>query len=278
MNYTEIAADALLQVRQRCPLVHNITNFVVMNMTANALLSVGASPIMAHEQEELPDLLSLASALVLNIGTLDKDWIDSMREAGMNAREKDVPVVLDPVGAGASRLRTQTALSLLGGSKPCIVRANASEIMALAGAQQSSRGVDSTHASEESLDHAGFLAGQNACVVAITGETDLITDEKRVVKITGGSPLMSRVTGMGCTATALCGAFAGAMDDPFEAAVGALAAMACAGTMAAANCSGPGSFRPAFLDALYLMTPEDVRTRITIEELCSPQEATGMED
>lgn len=265
MSLENSAAQLLEKIRSATPLVHNITNFVVMNPTANALLALGASPIMAHEQEELPDLLSLASALVINIGTLDKDWIDSMREAGMLAREKNVPMVLDPVGAGASRLRTATALQLLEGGRPRIVRSNASEMMALAGEQEKTRGVDSLHDAEDSIESACYLASENDCICTVSSETDLVTDGSRTVRISGGHALMSRITGMGCTASALCGAYLGAEPEaPLEAAAGAMAAMACAGSMAAEKAQGPGTFSAHFMDALHCMTPADIRQRVRV--------------
>ena len=198
---------AVEAVRQKSPLVHNITNFVVMQVTANALLAAGASPLMAHEPEELDDLLSIASALVLNIGTLDKAWIASMRQAGELAGRRRVPVVLDPVGAGASRLRTETALTLLNETRPAVVRGNASEIMALSphltGDEATTKGVDSTRASHEAETAARDLAARLHCVVSVSGEEDLITDGDSAWLVRGGSPLMTLVTGMGCSATAV---------------------------------------------------------------------------
>ena len=250
-------ADVAL-VRERSPLVHNITNFVVMNNTANALLAVGASPIMAHAPEELDELLAIASALVLNIGTLSAPWIESMRRAGRLARERGLPVVLDPVGAGASRLRTDTALGLMDEASPAVVRGNASEVMALAGEAGQTKGVDSTRDASEAGGPAASLANDRGCVAVASGATDVITDGERVVRITGGHALMPRVTGMGCTATALVGAFCAVNPDPLAAAAHAMAAMSAAGHKAAATAQGPGSMQIAFLDALYTLTREDM--------------------
>lgn len=253
-------------VRQKSPLVHNITNFVVMQVTANALLAAGASPLMAHEPEELDDLLSIASALVLNIGTLDKAWIASMRQAGELAGRRRVPVVLDPVGAGASRLRTETALTLLNETRPAVVRGNASEIMALSphltGDEATTKGVDSTRASHEAETAARDLAARLHCVVSVSGEEDLITDGDSAWLVRGGSPLMTLVTGMGCSATAVTAAHVAVASSPLAGAVAGMAVMASAGEKAAATAQGPGSFLPLFLDALYNLDPRDAAARV----------------
>ena len=254
----------LLALRERAPLVHNITNFVVMNVTANALLALGASPIMAHAVEELDDLLGFASALVLNIGTLDPAWIASMQQAAALAEAKGVPIVLDPVGAGASRLRTATALALLQKGRPAIVRANPSEILALAGAAGVTKGVDSTNTSGEAEAAARTLAQSAGCTVAVSGAVDFITDGTTSWRLSGGSPLMPRITGMGCTATALVGAFAGICATPLQAAVAGMAVMKVAAEIAAESAEGPGTQQLYFLDALHLLTPEDLIRRIRL--------------
>lgn len=250
---------AIQAVRQKSPLVHSITNFVVMEVTANALLSAGASPLMAHEPDELDDLLSIASALVLNIGTLDKTWIASMHKAGAAANARKVPVVLDPVGAGASHLRTQTALGLLQAVRPAVVRGNASEIMALAPEQTrttaSTKGVDSTNTSLEAADAAAALAGRFGCVVSVSGEQDMITDGTTTLLVSGGSSLMTLVTGLGCSATALTAAHVAVATSPLVGAAAGMAVMGLAGQTAAQAAHGPGSFLPLFLDALYNLNP-----------------------
>ena len=257
-------------MRAATPLVHNITNLVVMHTTANALLAVGASPIMAHAEEELPEMLNFASALVINIGTLDTRWIASMRRAGELAHEKGLPTVLDPVGAGASALRTETALTLLDTARPAVLRGNASEIMALAGSQASGRGVDSLCGSEAALEAARALAGKYDCVVSVSGEQDLITDGCLLLRVAGGSSLMTRVTGMGCTSTAitaacLAGARTAKQSDLIGAAAG-MAIMAEAGSRAAANCAGPGSFLIHFLDSLAALTPDEAAVHLVSAE------------
>ena len=249
-------------VSQRAPLVHNITNYVVMQTTANALLAFGASPVMAHAPEEIDAITGIANALVLNIGTLSLPWVDSMKTALAKAREHGIPVVLDPVGAGASRLRTQTSLELIAAARAdkLIIRGNASEILAIAGEKVTTKGVDSTISSSEAAEAAVRLARECACTVCVSGEIDVVTDGKKMVKITGGHAMMTRVTGIGCSATALIGAVAGANPkaSPLVLVSAAMSVMGAAGTLAHRVASGPGSFLPAFLDALYAIQEKDL--------------------
>jgi hydroxyethylthiazole kinase len=269
---------AIEAVHAASPLVHSITNFVVMNVTANALLAAHASPLMAHAAEEMDDLTDIDSALVLNIGTLDPAWLDSMELAGKLMRAKGKPVVLDPVGAGASHLRTEASLRLLDMVRPQIVRGNASEIMALADAicraerlpspsasacsdTPATKGVDSLNDSREAVESARFLASRFSCVVSISGERDFVTDGQTVLAVEGGSPLMPLVTGMGCSASAVTGAYA-ACAAPLVAAAAAMAVFASAGEKAAALASGPGTFLPHFLDELYKVSSEDAARRV----------------
>lgn len=250
----------LAAVRAKHPLVHNITNYVVMNSTANALLSLGAAPIMAHAVEEVEELVDLAGALVLNIGTLSTPWIEAMFKAGLRAKGRGKPVVLDPVGAGASRLRTRTARDLLARVKPAIVRANASEVLALGGAASGARGVDSQHTVAQARAVAVALARAYGSVLVVTGPDDYITDGRREALVGNGHPLMARVTGTGCAATAITGAFAAVEEDPFVAAIAALAVYGLAGEWAASHAQRPGSYGIALLDGLDAVTPEMVRT------------------
>ena len=251
-------------VRAKAPLVHSITNFVVMNVTANALLALGASPIMAHAAEELNELLGIVSALVLNIGTLDASWIESMREAALLAGNRSVPIVLDPVGAGASRLRTETSLALMRIQRPAILRANPSEILALAGASSATKGVDSAHRPEAAEGAARSLADAFGCVVVASGATDFLTDGKTDLRISGGTPLMPRITGMGCTSTALVGAFAAVSGSPLSAAAAGMAVMKVAAEMAAEKASGPGTLQVHFLDALHNLSQDDLVGRLKL--------------
>ncbi len=249
--------ETLTVLRRETPLVHSITNFVVMDVTANALLALGASPVMAHEEQEMEEITGLASALVLNIGTLSKPWIRAMHAALETAVENTIPVVIDPVGAGASRLRTETALALLEHSDRALLRGNASEILALAGQDGGTKGVDSTASSAAAAGAAKSLALQFGCTVSVSGETDLVTDGQRLCHISGGSPIMPRVTGMGCSASALVGAFAGVCwhCDSMLPLVAAMSVMAAAGSDAGRKAKGPGTFLPLFLDNLYAMDP-----------------------
>jgi hydroxyethylthiazole kinase len=253
------AAVNLRAVRTEKPLVHNITNFVVMNSTANILLAAGASPVMAHAENEVEEMVAFARALVLNIGTLDDAWIASMLKAGKKATELGVPIVLDPVGAGATRLRTEAARRILSETRVTMVRGNASEILALGGGAAKTKGVDATDTVEAAAERAGALAREMGVPVAITGAVDLITDGSRVVRVHNGHPLMGCVTGTGCGATALIGAFAAVDEDPVSAAATALACYGLAGEQAADGAAGPGSFLFRFLDALHGLTEDAVR-------------------
>lgn len=238
-------------VRHRSPLVHSITNYVVMNNTANALLAIGASPVMAHWVAEMEEMTAIAGTLVINIGTLDDQWIEGMIAAGVAASKRGTPIVLDPVGAGATSQRTATALRIIDECKPTIIRGNGSEIMALVDASVKSKGVDSSAASSDALGAAKELALSSGAVVVISGPTDYITDGQRVETISNGNPIMTSVTGMGCTATAMVGAFAAVNPDPMEAALHAMAVMGIAGQRAAAYSKGSGSMQLNFLDELY---------------------------
>jgi hydroxyethylthiazole kinase len=255
----------ILRIRAEAPLIHNITNFVAMNTTANALLAVGASPVMAHAPEEVEDMVSRAKALVLNIGTLSIAWINAMLRAGHEANRKGVPVILDPVGSGATRFRTETAHLMLRQTTPVVIRGNASEIRSLVLAEQHTKGVDSVHTPEETKEAAKFLSDHCRCVVSVSGATDLVVLGDSVIRILNGHPMMPRVTTMGCIASALTGAFAAVNSSFFIAAANAMALTGIAGEMAAEQCAGPGSFMPCFLDVLYNIRESDVDRRLKME-------------
>jgi hydroxyethylthiazole kinase len=260
------AAANLTKLRETRPLVHNITNFVVMNFTANILLAAGASPVMAHAENEVEEMVGFARALVLNIGTLTDDWVDAMVKAGQKATSLGVPIILDPVGAGATALRTTAAKRILAETSVSLVRGNASEILALAGAQANTKGVDAADSVEQATEQAIRLAAELKVPVAITGPQDLITDGSRVIRVNNGHPLMSCITGTGCGATAIIGAFSGVDPDPVSAAATALSYYGLAGERAAVDASGPGSFMIRFLDALYNLTPEELERDARISE------------
>jgi hydroxyethylthiazole kinase len=265
---TDVLSAAVAAVRSQRPLVHNITNYVVMNNSANALLAIGASPVMAHWKDEMEEMTAIAGALVINIGTLDSGWVEGMKAAGVAASHRGTPIVLDPVGAGATSQRTSVVMELIELCKPTIIRGNASEIMTVASAwskhsgsseqdceeSAKSKGVDSSASSDDAIHAAIRLAQQTGAVVVISGATDYITDGKVIHTVEGGDEIMTAVTGMGCTATALTGAFAAVCKDPMTAAVAAMAVMSSAGEKAAAQARGNGSMQMYFLDELYNLT------------------------
>jgi hydroxyethylthiazole kinase len=261
----EQAANNLAAVRTKKPLIHNITNFVVMNYTANALLACGASPVMAHAAEEVEEMASFAGALVLNIGTLSKSWVDAMVIAGKKANELKIPVILDPVGSGATRLRTESAKRLIRELSISVIRGNASEILSLDQEGARTKGVDSIHRVDEAEAAAVALARRLNTTLAITGPVDLITDGRRVCRVFNGHELMGFVTGTGCTATALIGAFLSVDPEPVSATATALAYFGLAGEKAAAVSKGPGSFQIALLDALFSMDGDTLRKGARIE-------------
>lgn len=252
MDYRAETWATLQRLRERVPLVQSITNYVSMDVTANALLAIGAAPAMVHAAEEVEEFVGIAHALVINIGTLSPPWVEAMRLAADRAVALGKPWVLDPVGAGATRYRTGTARELAE-RRPTIVRGNASEILAVAGAANATRGVDSAHASSDAVESARALARQLGCVVAVTGAVDYVTDGARTLSVANGHPLMTRVTALGCSATAIVAAFAAVHADPLVATAAALAALGVAGEIAARDSTGPGTFRWKLLDALYLL-------------------------
>lgn len=248
-------------IRAEVPLVLNITNYVVMNTTANALLAVGAAPVMAHAVEEVEEMTQLARALVLNIGTLSAPWVAAMFKAGKAARARGIPIVLDPVGCGATAFRTATAQRLVAELQPTVIRGNASEIRALVRSSAGAKGVDSQHSPDEVYADAGALSASAGCVVSVSGPVDLVVAGGSVARIENGHPMMTRVTGMGCTASAITGAFVAVNPSPFKAAAHAMAVMGMAGEMAAEHALGSGGFQMHFLDALYGMRDSDVVLR-----------------
>lgn len=251
-------------IRERRPLIHHITNFVVMNETANATLCIGALPVMAHAVEEVEEMVGAAGALVLNIGTLTPELVDSMITAGRKANELGVPVVLDPVGAGATRLRTEAARRLTTEVRPAIVRGNAAEIATLGGLAAEIRGVESMGVEVEPRTIALETARKLEAVVAITGATDVVSDGSRTVTVENGHPMLGKVTGTGCMATTIVAGFAAVEPDAAMAAAGGLVAFGLAGERAAQTAAGPGSFHVALYDALAALTADDIRQNARI--------------
>lgn len=257
------------KVRQKSPLVHSITNYVTVNDCANMLLACGASPIMADDPEDAVEITAVCGGLNINIGTLNQRTISAMFAAGRRAVELGHPVVLDPVGAGASRLRTDTALGLMKEVRFTVIRGNISEIKTLALGSGTTKGVDADVAdrvTEENLDNAAAFAGDFArragAVVAITGAIDIVTDGERVFCIRNGRPEMSQVTGTGCQLSALTAAFVTANPDkPLEAAAAAVCAMGLCGEIAfrrMTGLDGNSSYRNFIIDAMYRLTPAEL--------------------
>jgi hydroxyethylthiazole kinase len=266
-------ADSLwadvLAVRRQQPLVHNITNLVVMNYTANALLALGASPVMAHAREEVRDMAAIAQALVLNIGTLSPDWVDAMGLALATARSRGIPVVLDPVGAGATPYRNQAIAALLAIGSPSVLRGNGSEILSVAGVDAATRGVDSAAASDDAVTCARDLAVRLGAVVCVSGATDhILAPDGRHLRLRNGHPWMTRVTGVGCAASALIGAFGAVQPDVFAATAAAMAYLGVVGEVAAervqAAGGGVGQLQIALLDQLQLLDAATFHARLRL--------------
>jgi hydroxyethylthiazole kinase len=252
-------------IRERKPLVHQITNYVVMNETANATLALGALPVMAHAPQEVEAMAAAASALVLNIGTLSDDWVEAMLLAGRAANRAGVPVVVDPVGAGATSYRTETSRRLLADLDVAVVRGNSAEIATLAGQAAEIRGVEAVGgAGGPGL--ARDAARALGCVAAVTGPVDHVSDSERTISVANGHELLGTVTGTGCMSTAITGCFLGVRpESPLEAAAEALVAFGVAGEDAAKGAKGPGSFHVALYDALYLLEPDKLDKRAKLE-------------
>ncbi len=242
------AEEALRRLADERPLVHHLTNYVTVNLVANVTLSTGALPVMAHAVEEVEEMVSSAQALVINMGTLDPPWIEAMIRAGKRANERGIPVVFDPVGAGATEFRARMPEKLLAEVRFTAVCGNAGEIATLAGLEAEVRGVESLagDAEEATVQAARALGG----IVAATGETDYVSDGTRALAVENGHPLMGRIVGSGCASTAVVGCFAAVGGGDVETIAAALAYFGRAGEIAAGKADGPGTFEPRLLDAL----------------------------
>lgn len=260
----------LARVREERPLVHNITNLVVTNVAANTLLALGASPVMAHAHEEVADMVALARALALNLGTLDPYVVTSMDLASEAANRRGVPVVLDPVGAGATPYRTRAAMRLLETRNIQVLRGNQGEIGVITGAGGEVAGVDAKAAGAGLVDAMMRFARDRGLVVAATGERDLVTDGEVVYELENGHPWEAAITGSGCSLTAVIGAFVAVSDGTkgglLEATVAAITCFNVAAEIAAEGASGPGSFQVRLIDALHAITPGDVDARARIRK------------
>jgi hydroxyethylthiazole kinase len=258
---------ALRELRERKPLIHQITNYVVMNETANVTLAIGALPVMAHAVEEVQELASVAGALVLNIGTLSRHWVDAMLLAGSAANAAGVPVVLDPVGVGATKLRTETAKRILAEVDVAIVRGNAAEVATLAGLEAEIRGVEAIGAGAGGPTIARTAASGLGVVASVTGPVDHVSDGTHTLAVANGDPLLATITGSGCMSTAITGCFAAVRPDALvDAASFALAAFGLAAEDAARGAEGPGTFHARLYDALYALTPASLDERANIED------------
>lgn len=270
MSIKQRSAKLLTEVREQVPLVHNITNYVTVNDVANAVLAIGASPIMADDLEETADITSISKALVINIGTLNQRTIDSMIASGKKANDLGIPVIFDPVGAGASRLRNATTQEIIENVNISILRGNLSEISFVAGLGAATKGVDTAEEDEknDAAEVAKAAAKRLGCVTAITGAVDIITDGTSVVKIANGHKMLSKVTGTGCMTSALVGAYAGVSNDYLTAAAAGVASMGIAGELAYAKAGqiGTGSFHIAIIDALSNLDGKTLEEMAKFEE------------
>ncbi|MEC6813692.1 hydroxyethylthiazole kinase [Photobacterium toruni] len=260
-SLTQNIISALAQVREQKPLVVNITNYVVMNNTANALLAIGASPIMAHSRQEMAEMMHIAGSLVINIGTLDNEWIERMLFAVEQANANNKPIVLDPVGCGASVLRTQTARTLAAKANNLIIRGNASEIIALAGEASQTKGVDALDSSDTALAAAHALVTQYHANVVISGEVDYVVTASQTIRLSNGHHMMPYVTGMGCSLTALTGAFAAIGETS---GLAATAIYAIVGEIAAEQSTGPATLQLNIIDGLYHISAEQIQQRLNM--------------
>lgn len=270
MSIINECAKLVDEVRKACPLVHNITNYVTVNDVANIELAMGSSPIMADDENEVCDITSISKALVINIGTLNSRTIEAMLKAGKTANEKNIPVVLDPVGAGASKLRNDTTKKILDCIKCAVIRGNLSEMSFIAGLDVSTKGVDSSDADSKNdkLSVAKTVAEKYGCVAAITGEIDVVTDLKRTAEISNGHKMLSSVTGTGCMTSGLVGGYCGAGDN-FIAAVTAISSMGIAGEKSFEKFGtyGTGSFHIGIIDEISRLDSKTFMERAKINEL-----------
>jgi len=262
----DAVAQTLIQVRQKRPVVHVITNWVTAGDVASALHAVGARPIMAFAAEEVDDIVSGADALVLNLGTPDPPRVKTMSQAGRHANTLGRPVVFDPVGVGASRFRDEAAERILSDLHIAIIRGNRAEIGILAGRGGELRGVDTAIAPPDLSVAAEILSLRTGAVVAVTGPQDLVVSSEKRILVENGHPMMSQVTGMGCMVTAMIGAFAAVETDLLTATGGAIAFFGLAGERAGLRAEGPGTFKMALLDAIYSLTPAEFQSGVKLTE------------
>ncbi len=251
----------LEKVREKKPLVHHITNWVTIYDCANIVKVLGAAPVMAHACQEAADMAALSSSLVLNIGTLTEELIEAMKIAGRKANEKKIPVVLDVCGAGATPFRDKKSFELLDEIKVDVVKGNVSEIARLAGEKVITRGVDAGSVDKDIVDIAASLAAARKCLVAVTGQTDIVINSKALYKVYNGHEMMSKVVGTGCMAASVIGAFAGANKDLAAATAAGLCCLGIAAEGAAEQARGPAAFKELLFDSLFSLDARTVKTR-----------------
>jgi hydroxyethylthiazole kinase len=267
LEFSKKTVEILREIRKKHPLIHHITNFVVMNSTANVTLAIGASPVMAHAHEEMESMTAFAGALNLNIGTLTPYWLDAMFMAGKKAGEKGIPIILDPVGSGATPFRTEAVKRIIAELPVTVIRGNASEIMSLFAPEDEIkiRGVDSLETVDAVRDGAHRLAGTLKKIIAVTGEVDFVTNGEQAIEVHNGHPMFGLVTGTGCAATTAVSCFCSVEPDPLAAAAAALGYYGLAGEEAARISNGPGSFQTALYDALYNLSEDTMLERLKIK-------------
>lgn len=257
-------AEIFYKVKKTKPLIHHITNFVVMNDTANITLHIGALPVMAHAPEEVKEMVNIAQALVLNIGTLSKEWVQSMLVAGKQANKRGIPIVLDVVGAGATTFRTKVCTKLMRNLRLAVIKGNAGEIGVLSGAGGKVVGVESVGEVNNITEAVKKFAGKNKCTVIATGENDIISDGDRIYSVGNGHILLTTLTGTGCMSTSFVGAFCAVESDYVLASASALACFGLSAELAAKKANGPASFKTALLDSVYNLDEKTIKDGVKI--------------
>jgi len=266
MKNIKIDAYSLLEkVRAQKPVVHHLTNWVTIYDCANIVKVLGASPVMAHAKEEVAQMAGIASALVLNIGTLTVDFVEAMKIAAQAANKKGIPVVLDVCGAGATTLRDEKCFELLDGAKIDIVKGNYSEIARISGENVKTKGVDATEVEKDMIEVAKHLAAKRKCTVVATGKEDIISDAKKIYIIKNGHPMMTHIVGTGCMAASVIGTFAAVEKDLAYAAACGLVCFEIASECAAENSTGPGAFKEKIFDYIYHLDKKTIDSMQKVE-------------
>ncbi len=257
-------SEYMLKVREVHPLVYHITNYVTVNDCANVCICAGGSPIMSDSAYEAKEMAVAADALVLNNGTVNEMTLESMKIAGAVARKAGKPIILDPVGIGATKYRTKIVKNLISSIRPSIIKSNMGEMSTIVGCKGTVRGVDSVSSCKDLADHMMAFAKENRCILMSTGPTDYVTDGRILFELSNGVPMLENVSGTGCSVTTMVGVYIGACGPSIESAAAAISAFNIAAEDAVEHCSGPGTFKPALLDSLYALKPEDLDEKIMI--------------